>query len=245
MNHQDMNRNPSFADPDLAITTINGMLAAFFCWVLIDWRINTEAAIWFWMITMICLLLRIGLIVHLLGGISLVFPLFSSPYRYWNRSGAADVSDLLFVGIWLLFMYFAFRFVDEFKGFRHRSMVEALPGTGVRRRPQTGLTGILWIPVAMIIGLFLMHVVPENPESRRIIRLTEPGLRTITFVWLLGLIWVLLHSGFGLVGWYSMKRDAAGLYIRSSLAQEFRSELSRIERQRVRKTKQPTTTNEV
>ncbi len=214
-----------------------GLLTGMFCWILLDWRISFETALWMWLIVMGCLMFRFTMAIYAVTGISLIAPLLSVR-RSFARLVETSVStgDIMFAFTLLGFIYFGFRLVDSLP--RGRSSKSAGAASRVDRYPEPGpgpgLIGAALIPVATLAAVTLLGLFPENAASRQIIRLTPGGLRAVTFIWLLGAGWIVIISGYGMIGWFRLNARQAALYVRSCFAREIGAELGRIERARAR-----------
>ncbi len=230
-----MNDKSGSPDNRFIRPVIFGLLTGVCCWMLLDWRVNGDAAPWIWMIVMGCLVFRLALTIYVVTALALVLPLLRVQFRIRNiAQPPVSMDDVMFTFMLIGFVFFGFRLIDSLNAMR-----QSLPGNQtLNRRPVSdqalGLAGAWLIPFAVLFAVSLLALFPENPASRQIIRLTPGGLRTVTLVWLLGIGWLVAHSTFGLVSRFRMTGQQASLYIRSSFAREIRSEMSRIERSRAR-----------
>jgi hypothetical protein len=213
-----------------------GILTGTCSWTLLDGRIGGGAAPWIWMVVMGCLLFRLPLTIYVVTTLVLVMPVLGGFPRFRRLATEPALDDVLFALVLAGFVYFGFRLVDALNDLRR---VPPPAGSAVITARGTGgndwqLTGAWLVPIAVLLATGVLILIPENPDSRQLIRLTPAGLRTVTLIWLTGLFWLTAHSAFGLLGRRRMTRDQAALYVRSCLAREVRREMARIERSRAR-----------
>jgi hypothetical protein len=204
---------------------------------------SVEPAFVIWAIIMTLLCLRISPVIYVATGMLFLGPLISMrrfPRSMFSAAGELPgPDDLLFALVLLGFIVFGFRFVDELRRMG-RIWSKEKPVKPSALQSQTGHSlkeGLLTLTLICGAGFaanLLLIMFPENPESRYLYRLTPAGLRVITFVWLLGLTWVVGHSVFGTIGWLRMNRDEAATYIRNTHARELRPHLGSIERARLK-----------
>ena len=229
---------PDRTDANLARTILLGVGTGLLCWTLLLWRFSTEPAIGLWLLAMAFLFFRFSSTVYVVVGVVIMWPMFSRQ-RYFNQfaSDVPEITTIFFALLLTGFIWFAFRFVDSLSVvsiIRNR-----LPEQSRHRHPTphdasagTGAVGLLLIPVSVVLAIMALVLFPENEQSRSLYRLTPPGLRAITFVWVIGISWVVVKSSFGLIGWFRLNPDEAGLYIRNVFGQEVHRELGKIERVR-------------
>ncbi len=217
-----------------------GIGAGLLCWTLLLWRFSTEPAIGLWLLTMTFLFFRYSSAVYILIGVLIMWPLFARQlYAAQLAANVSDTSTVLFAIILVAFTWFAFGFVDALSAFsffpKRKLDFESdhlipLHGPTVG----TGATGLLLIPVAVLLAVQALALFPENDESRLLYRLTPGGLRAITFIWVIGTSWIVVKTMFGLIGWFRMSQDEATMYVRNIFGHEIRRELGTIERIRAR-----------
>lgn len=215
-----------------------GVGTGLLCWTLLLWRFSTEPAIGLWLLAMAFLFFRFSSAVYVVVGVVIMWPMFSRQ-RAFNQL-ASDVPELtaIFFAILLIaFVWFAFRFVDSLSVVsinRNRMPGDSkhLPPSPNDASTGTGTIGMLLIPVSVVLAIVALVMFPENEQSRFLYRLTPPGLRAITFVWVIGISWIVVKSSFGLIGWFRLNPDESRLYIRNIYGHEVRRELGKIERVR-------------
>ncbi len=190
------------------------------------------------------LLVRQRAVVYLAVAGALFLPLSNM-----NRVGNFPLliaEDVWFALVLILYVTLSIRYIDVATMYRRASKQEQLAanresgaGKSILLRLRPIVSGWLWIPLALMSAVVVLWMIPWDLASDERIRIKPSGMRAISILWLLGLIWLVADGIFGIATRLRLSPRRAAVYARSLFCRELRWELGLIERRRSKKIRRP------
>jgi len=164
----------------------------------------------------------------------LIFAKFIYLPGFQLENPTLDFSEILFVGFVFAFYGFCVRYIDL-----ANSIESIYPGHGESKRsgdlasryPNPSISGGRWyfIPIAILVGLALLLVIPIEIQNVRGDLTSRRATRLILIVLGIFICWLVSVTIIKLVARWQMSPDQADVSIRSSIANELWRDQKRLE----------------
>ncbi|MGI9519617.1 MAG: hypothetical protein ACR2NP_21370 [Pirellulaceae bacterium] len=228
-------------DAGKVLPLLLAIIAVFFTWLFVQ-QLEFSPALQPIIFGLVSagLLLRQRAVIYMGVAAAMFFPLTN--HNRVHSFPMLILDDVWYALITILFVTFGIRFIDVANMYRHQDKQERLADSGevntarnieLKLRPL--VSGWLWLPLALMSATVVLWLIPWDLASDERIRIRPSGMRAISVLWLLGLIWLVVDGVLSLVSRWRQSTAQASVYTRSAFCRELRWELAPIERRRAKK----------
>jgi hypothetical protein len=230
---ENLETNVVFGDPSRAFVFL-GVGAGICCLALISiGRIPTGIAGMLFMLFAIAIGFRQTLLIYLFLILLLVAKFIIMP-EFEIANSTLGFSEILFVGFVFAFYGFSVRYIDladAFEAIYPDQFNIEQPKKLDRRYPNPAVRNGRWyfIPIAILIGLALLLIIPIEIQNVRGDLMTRRSTRLILIVLGVFICWFVSVNIIKFVARWQMKSDQADISIRSSIANELWRDQKRFE----------------
>ena len=215
------------------VPVLMAIVVTFMTWLLVqEIRVSDRwHAILFGVVTILTLLHQRWIIYTVLALTVLA--------RLQDGSSPMSPGAIYLAVVMLGYITFCFRYTDLSRDYG--SEISGSTGHGPGRNPNQKnpwlslhpfLSGWLWIPASLVLAIIVLAMFPFDPTTDQRLAITPGGMRAISIVWFLAVVWFVIEGAAALFARRQKDAVREGVYVRSVFCRLLNSELSSIEKRR-------------